>query len=93
MQKPLLTVLIDYFFKESEIMATIQEVLTDVADLQTAITATDTKLDEVLAFIQSLQAAQPVTQAQLDELAALVAAAKVGAQAVLAEADAIDGQP
>lgn len=94
MQKPLLTVIIDYFLKESEIMATLQEALDGLTDLQTAISGTDAKLDEVLAYIQSLQSgSQLVTQQQLDSLVAMIQAAKVSAQAVLAEADTLDGTP
>lgn len=87
------TKLINFLLKGTNIMATLADVNQAVSELTAAVSATDLKLDEVLAFIQSLQVGQPVTQAQLDQLFADVTAAKVSAQAVLAEADTLDGTP
>ncbi len=72
------------------VMATLEEVNANVAELSAVIAGTDAKLDEIRAFILSLQAGSVVTQEQLDQLAASIEAAKSGAQAVLAEADALD---
>ena len=75
---------------------TLSALLDNVTGLIDVISAIDLKLDEVKGFITTLQAGA-VTQAQLDQLAALAGdagakagAAKVQAESVLAEADALD---
>lgn len=88
----LVTRLINYFLKETNLMATIQEVEQQVSDLTASLQAVDTKLDEIKTFIQGLQqGGQLVTQEQLDALSAKIEAAKGVAAANLAEADALDG--
>lgn len=67
-------------------MATMQEIVDGVANIQTVIQNIDLKLDEVKARIDKLVAGSVVTQQQIDELAATVNAAKTAASAVLTEA-------
>lgn len=63
----------------TKIMATIEEVTQQVADLIATVTAVDLKLDEIRTFIQGLQAGVPVTQEQLDQLHAALDAVKISA--------------
>lgn len=55
-----------------------------------SLMATDAKLDEVRAFIVNLQGLGGATAEQLTELLNVVNASKASAEAVLAEADALD---
>lgn len=87
--KSLVTRLIDYLFQRSIILSTLEELTADITALTNTIGAIDLKLDEVRAFIATLQPGV-VTQEQLDQLAAMVGTAKTSAEAVLAEADALD---
>lgn len=101
----LLTGLIDYILKDTQIMSTIEEVNATVAELaetqvvtQGLLATLDAKLDEIRAFIDGLQVGHPVTQEQLDALCVAIDAAKavavqnkVATEAALAETDALDG--
>lgn len=77
------------FLDGEKLMASIQEVIDGVANIQNVIQAIDLKLDEVKARIDNLSAGSVVTQQQLDELAATIAAAKESAASVLTEASGL----
>lgn len=80
--------ILNYIFKESEIMAGIEEIKDSVGEVSLTIDKIDLKLDEVKAYIDSLKGSV-VTQEQLDELAALVDSAKSQSVAVLGEAEGL----
>jgi len=96
--------LINFLFKGTNIMATIEEVQAKVVAQGEALTivnstldAMDVKLDEIRNFIAGLQVGSVVTQEQLDALnasldtvGAIVADSQTKVAAVLAEADALD---
>ena len=86
----LITRLINYLLKDTNLMATVEEVMADVTELTSTLSAVDLKLDEIAVFIANLQSGSVVTQEQLNALAALTSAAKASAAAVLTETDNLD---
>lgn len=86
----ILTRVVNYIFKGTILMSTVEELKADLELVNANIAASDAKLDEIRDFIAALKADSVITQEQLDALAALVAAAKGGSAEVLAEADALD---
>lgn len=86
----MITCLINWIYKGTKLMSTLEEVQGEVTALTNTIVAIDTKLDEIRAFILSLSGGGVVTQEQLDALAASITSAKESAAAVLTEADQLD---
>lgn len=97
----------ELFEKMTTMLAQATSIQNDLGAVNLNIQAADLKLDEVLVFIQGLQAGQLITQQQIEDLnaagqAAIDALATAtasaqsavsGTQAVLSEADTLDGTP
>lgn len=78
--------LINYLLKGSNLMASIDEVIASVSELNGTLQSIDAKLDEVRTLIAALKEGS-VTQEQLDQLSSLVESAKSEASQVFSESD------
>lgn len=77
---------INWIFKGTNIMSTLEEITATAESLKATIEATDAKLEEIKAFIAGLS----LPQDKLDALGALLESAKSEAATVLAKTDALD---
>jgi len=80
--------IVNFIFKRTIIMATIEEVSTEVSELKSNLESIDVTLNAVAEKIAALVAGQ-VGQEQIDALAQLVSSAKSLSGSVKTEAEAL----